>query len=69
MERWHDMTNTFHFLVGEMTVIPLDFMVIKGVRVRRESIPFNTGIYKADTALRWFLGRVPDRDEEKGKYY
>lgn len=23
-ERWHDTTNTFHFLVGEMTTTPLD---------------------------------------------
>ncbi|XP_058225789.1 uncharacterized protein LOC131334672 isoform X2 [Rhododendron vialii] len=67
-ERWQDTSNTFHFPVGEMTVTPLDFAAITGLRVGGEPIPFDTGIYRDEAALRWFLGRVPDRDGEMVKY-
>lgn len=67
-ERWRDTSNTFHFPVGEMTVTPLDFAAITGRRVGGEPIPFNTGIHRDVVALRWFLGQVPNRDEEMVKY-
>ncbi|KAI8572049.1 hypothetical protein RHMOL_Rhmol01G0168100 [Rhododendron molle] len=58
-ERWWDTTNTFHFRFGEMTVTPLDFAAITELRVGGEPIPFNPSIDLDDTALGWFLGRVP----------
>lgn len=51
-----------------MTVTPLDFVAITGLRVGGEPILFDTGIYRDEAALRWFLGRVPNRDEEMVKY-
>ncbi|KAI8530045.1 hypothetical protein RHMOL_Rhmol11G0024000 [Rhododendron molle] len=57
-ERWWDTTNTFHFRFGEMTVTPLDFAAITGLRVGGEPIPFDPSIDLDDTALEWFLGRV-----------
>ncbi|KAI8538200.1 hypothetical protein RHMOL_Rhmol09G0084200 [Rhododendron molle] len=58
-ERWWDTTNTFHLRFGEMTVTPLDFAAITGLRVGGEPIPFDPSIDLDDTALRWFIGRVP----------
>lgn len=60
VEGWHDTTNTFHFPMGQMTVTPLDFAAIIGLRVGGDPIPFDTGIFRDEAALRWFLGRVPD---------
>ncbi|KAI8572216.1 hypothetical protein RHMOL_Rhmol01G0180900 [Rhododendron molle] len=57
-ERWWDTTNTFHFRFGEMTVTPLDFAAITGLRVGGEPIPFDPSIDLDDAALEWFLGRV-----------
>lgn len=68
VERWHDTSNTFHFSVGELTVTPLDFAATTDLRVGGEPIPFDTGIHIDETALRWFLGQVLDRDEEMLKY-
>lgn len=68
VERWHDTTNTFHFPVGEMTVTPLDFAAITSLRIGGDPIPFDTGIHRDEAALRWFLGRVPSRDEKMVKY-
>ncbi|KAI8529994.1 hypothetical protein RHMOL_Rhmol11G0019500 [Rhododendron molle] len=42
-----------------MTVTPLDFAVITGLRVGGEPIPFDPSINLDDTASEWFLGRVP----------
>lgn len=67
-ERWHDTTNTFHFSRGEMTVTSLDFTAITGPRVEGEPISFDTSIHRDEEALRWFLRRVPDWDEEMVKY-
>lgn len=47
---------------------PLDFAAITGLRVGGKPIPFDTGIYRDEAALRWFLGRVLDRDKEMVKY-
>ncbi|KAI8530379.1 hypothetical protein RHMOL_Rhmol11G0053600 [Rhododendron molle] len=58
-ERWWDTTNTFHLRFGEMTVTPLDFAAITGLRVGGELIPYDPSIVLDDVALRWFLGRVP----------
>lgn len=38
------------------------------LRFGGEPIPFDTGIYKDEAALRWFLGKVPNWDEEMAKY-
>jgi Plant mobile domain len=58
-ERWWDTTNTFHFRFGEMTITPLDFAAITGLRVGGDPIPYDSSLVFDDTALRWFLGRVP----------
>ncbi|KAI8572042.1 hypothetical protein RHMOL_Rhmol01G0167700 [Rhododendron molle] len=58
-ERWWDTTNTFHLCFGEVTVTPLDFAAFIGLRVGGEPIPFDPSTDLDDTALRWFLGRVP----------
>ncbi|XP_058217451.1 protein MAINTENANCE OF MERISTEMS-like [Rhododendron vialii] len=58
-ERWWDTTNTFHFWFGEMTVTPLDFAAITGLRVGGDPIPYDSSLVLDDAALRWFLGRVP----------
>lgn len=57
-ERWWDTTNSFHFRFGEMTITPLDFAVITGLRVGGEPIPYNTGLVNDNAALKWLLGRV-----------
>ncbi|KAI8550394.1 hypothetical protein RHMOL_Rhmol06G0102800 [Rhododendron molle] len=67
-ERWWDTTNTFHFRFGEMTVTPLDFTAITGLRVGGEPIPYDPSIDLDDTALEWFLGRVPRHCGGVGKY-
>ncbi|KAI8559156.1 hypothetical protein RHMOL_Rhmol04G0151500 [Rhododendron molle] len=56
VERYHQ-----HFPPppGEMTVAPTDFAAITGLRVQRDPIPFDSGIYKDPAALEWFLGEVP----------
>ncbi|KAI8530371.1 hypothetical protein RHMOL_Rhmol11G0052900 [Rhododendron molle] len=63
-ERWQDTSNTFHFPIGEMTVTSLDFAVITGLRVEGESIPFDSGLQRDASVLRWFLGEVPEKGEE-----
>ncbi|KAI8555035.1 hypothetical protein RHMOL_Rhmol05G0143000 [Rhododendron molle] len=63
-----DTSNTFHFPIGEMTVTPLDFAAIIGLRVRGEPILFDSGIHRDAAALRWFLGKVPERGEEMVQY-
>lgn len=42
-----------------MTVTPLDFAAITGLRVGGDSIPFDTGLTNDDVVLQWFLGFVP----------
>ncbi|KAI8559656.1 hypothetical protein RHMOL_Rhmol04G0190200 [Rhododendron molle] len=58
-ERRWDTTNTFHLRFREMTVTPLDFAAITGLRVGGEPIPYDQSLVLEDEALRWFLGRVP----------
>lgn len=67
-ERWQDTSNTFHFLIGEMTVTPMDFAALTGLRVGGESIPFDLGIHRDTTTLRWFLGEVPEGGTETVHY-
>lgn len=63
-ERWLDTSNTFHFLIWEMTVTLLDFAAITGLRVGGEPIPFNLGIHTDTAALELFLGQAPVHGEE-----
>ncbi|XP_058192087.1 protein MAINTENANCE OF MERISTEMS-like [Rhododendron vialii] len=42
-----------------MTVTPLDFAAITGLRVGGDPIPYDSSLVLDDAALRWFLGRVP----------
>ncbi|XP_058211643.1 protein MAIN-LIKE 2-like [Rhododendron vialii] len=42
-----------------MTVTPLDFEAITGLRVGGDPIPYDSSLVLDDAALRWFLGRVP----------
>ncbi|KAI8547640.1 hypothetical protein RHMOL_Rhmol07G0211200 [Rhododendron molle] len=42
-----------------MTVTPLDFATLTGLRVRGEPIPFDSGIHRDTAALEWFLGQGP----------
>ncbi|KAI8568521.1 hypothetical protein RHMOL_Rhmol02G0207100 [Rhododendron molle] len=51
-----------------MTMTPLDFAAITGLGIGGDPIPFDTGIHRDEVALRWFLGRVSDRDEKMVKY-
>ena len=57
IERWWDTTNTFHLRFAEMTVTPLDFSAITGLRVGGEPVPFDSGLYRDSAAVRHFLGR------------
>ncbi|OWM67844.1 hypothetical protein CDL15_Pgr010782 [Punica granatum] len=44
VERWCDITHTFHVLCGEFTLSPLHFSAITGLRVGGERIPFDVSI-------------------------
>ena len=57
VEHWWDTTNTFHFRFGEMTITPLDFAAITGLRVGGDPIPFDSGLFLDRAAVRHFLGR------------
>jgi len=57
IERWWDTTNTFHLRFTKMTVTPLDFSAITGLRVGGEPVPFDSGLYRDSAAVRNFLGR------------
>ncbi|KAH7849478.1 hypothetical protein Vadar_018461 [Vaccinium darrowii] len=59
VERWWDTTNTFHFRFGEMTITPLDFAAITGLRVGGEPIPFDSKLYLDTAAVEHYLGRRP----------
>lgn len=63
-ERWWDTSNTLHIPIGEMTVTPLDFAALTGLRVGGEPIPFDLGIHRDTAALEWFLGQVPEGGAE-----
>lgn len=67
-ERWQDTSNTFHFLIGEMTVNPLDVVAITGLTVGGKPILFDLGIHRDEATLRWFLGRVLEKGEEMVRY-
>ncbi|KAI8550575.1 hypothetical protein RHMOL_Rhmol06G0117800 [Rhododendron molle] len=67
-ERWKDTTNTFHLPPGEMTVTPIDFAVITGLRVGGEPIPFDSSIQNDQVVLEWFLGDAPKIEEGMAKY-
>ncbi|KAI8546936.1 hypothetical protein RHMOL_Rhmol07G0158400 [Rhododendron molle] len=67
-ERWRDTTNTFHLLIGEMTVTPADFAAITGLRVGGGPIPFDSGIQNDQVALEWFLVEAPRIEEGMARY-
>ncbi|KAI8530523.1 hypothetical protein RHMOL_Rhmol11G0066000 [Rhododendron molle] len=58
-ERWWDTTNTSHFQFEEMTMTPLDFAAITGLRVGAEPIPNDTGLVNDKAGLEWYLRRAP----------
>ena len=44
-ERWWATTNTFHFSFGEMTVTPLDFSMLTGLRCGGSPIPYYQDVH------------------------
>jgi hypothetical protein len=68
VERWWDTTNTFHFRFGEMTITPLDFAAITGLRVGGEPIPFDSELYLDTAAVEHYLGRRPGGIEPGVRY-
>ncbi len=67
-ERWWDSTNTFHLKFGEMTITPLDFAAITGLRVGGDPIPFDSGWHLDPAAIRHYLGRDVGGGEPVVKY-
>jgi hypothetical protein len=67
-ERWRDSTSSFHLVIGEATMTPLDFSAITGLRVGGVPIPFDSGIGGDDAALKWFLGFKPNKEGETATY-
>ena len=55
-ERWWATTNTFHFGFGEMTVTPLDFSMLTGLRCGGEPIPWYRDIQRAPEVISCYLG-------------
>ncbi|XP_058200639.1 uncharacterized protein LOC131315544 [Rhododendron vialii] len=51
-----------------MTVTPMDFAAITGLRVGGDPIPFDSGIQEDEAALEWFLGEVPKVEEGMARY-
>ncbi|KAH7861341.1 hypothetical protein Vadar_024837 [Vaccinium darrowii] len=68
VERRWDTTNTFHFRFGEMTITPLDFAAIIGLRVGGEPIPFDSELYLDTAAVEHYLGRRPGGIEPGVRY-
>ncbi|XP_050217691.1 protein MAIN-LIKE 1-like [Mercurialis annua] len=63
MERWMDTTHTFHLLVGELTVTPLDFSLITGISFGGASVPFDGGLGfypQRDAYIFEMLGFIPE---------
>lgn len=67
-ERWWDMTNSFHFSFGEMTMTPLDFSAIMGLRVGGDPIPFDVVIGRDAGAQRLLLGHTLRIEKEDVQY-
>lgn len=63
-ERWRDTTNTLHLRFGEVTLTPLDFAAITGLRVGGVPIPFDMSLHEDPAALTYFLGRVPQMNDK-----
>ncbi|XP_058208191.1 protein MAIN-LIKE 2-like [Rhododendron vialii] len=55
-ERWWDKTNSFHFSFGEMTVTPMDFAAITGLRVGGDPIPYDAAAGRDPELQRRLLG-------------
>lgn len=60
--------NTFHFRFGEMTITPLNFAAIIGLRVGGDPIPFDSGLHLDPTAVEHYLGRRLGGGEPLAKY-
>ncbi|KAI8542747.1 hypothetical protein RHMOL_Rhmol08G0163500 [Rhododendron molle] len=68
-ERWWDTTNSFHFSFSEMTMTPLDFSMIIGLRVGGD--PFLTTPRRGGALifkLRQMLGHVLRAEKEDAQY-
>ena len=59
-ERWWDTTNTFHMSFGEMTMTPLDFSMITGLRFGGRCLELIPDIHTNFDQVRELLGVVPD---------
>ncbi|KAL7237267.1 hypothetical protein ACSBR2_003538 [Camellia fascicularis] len=47
VERWWDTTNFFHFsTAGDMTMTPYDFVMLTGIEVGGQPIPYDTDMGK-----------------------
>ncbi|KAI8567969.1 hypothetical protein RHMOL_Rhmol02G0162700 [Rhododendron molle] len=66
-ERWWDMTNSFHFPFGEMTVTPLDFSAITSLRVGGDPIPYNATTGKSAMFQREMQGFVLMAEKEDAR--
>ncbi|KAI8529894.1 hypothetical protein RHMOL_Rhmol11G0010200 [Rhododendron molle] len=51
-----------------MTVTPVDFATITGLKVGGEPIPFDSGIHNDRAALKWFLRKVPKIEKGMVRY-
>jgi hypothetical protein len=67
-ERWWDTTNSFHFSFGELTVTPLDFAAITGLRVGGDPIPFDTTTGRSAEFQRLMLGGVLRAEADVAQY-
>ncbi|KAI8551106.1 hypothetical protein RHMOL_Rhmol06G0159300 [Rhododendron molle] len=67
-ERWWDTTNTFHFSFGELTVTPLDFAAITGLRVGGDPIPFDIATGRQAAFQREMLGYELKAEADDAKY-
>lgn len=67
-KRWGDTTNLFHFGFGEMTITPLDFAAITGLREGGDPIPFDSGLSMDCEAVKHLLGLGPSTYTETVGY-
>lgn len=58
-ERWRDSMNSLHLRFGEVTMTPLDFLVLTDLQVEGEPLPFDSGIAQDEDALCHYLGWKP----------
>ncbi|GMP93514.1 hypothetical protein CsSME_00043296 [Camellia sinensis var. sinensis] len=60
VERWWDTTDSFHFsATGDMTMTPDDFLILTGIGVGGDPIPFDSDMDQWEAAQIYLLGEVP----------